>query len=338
MNTLFYFLAGSSVYQVSKQDTAWQLIENKVDHVFLCLTADPVKNGRLYGGTFDDGLWISNDYGKTWQPVGDGITHKRILSVAVSPTEVVNGSSVVWAGTEPSGLFRSEDDGQTWTTFPQLLELPSEPTWSFPPRPHTHHVRVIQPDLHDKQRIYVGIELGGVIKSIDQGKSWEDRKEGSQFDSHNLTMTHKAKGRIYEVAGGGYAESLDGGKTWQTINEGLNSYSYLVDIAVDVGNPEIIIASAANSARTAYQPSRAHTVIVRREGNEPWEIVSEGLPEADGSAIFQLLAHESEPGVFYAVNNTGFFISLDSGKSWEKVTLDWPEEIKKRQVRGFVVV
>lgn len=312
------------------------MIENEVDHIFLCLTADPVKVGRLYGGTFEDGLWMSDDHGKTWQPVGDGITHERILSVTVSPTEVINGYSVVWAGTEPSGLFRSEDGGKTWTTFPTLLDLPSEPTWSFPPRPHTHHVRDIQPDLHDDKRIYVGIELGGVMKSVDQGKSWEDRKPGSQFDCHTLTMTKRAKGRIYEAAGGGYAESHDSGKTWETINDGLEPYTYLVDITVDAYNPDIVIASAAKTARTAYQPSQAHTVIVRREGDNPWKVVSEGLPDPDGSAVFQLIADESGQGVFYAVNNLGFYISRDTGKSWEQVDIDWPEHIEQRQVRGFV--
>lgn len=338
MISSFYFVAGSSVYEVKKEDTAWSLKENRIDHVFLCLAADPVKSGRLYGGTFEDGLWISDDYGKTWQPAGEGITHKRILSVEVSPTEVMNGHSVIWVGTEPSGLFRSVDGGKTWTTFPDLLDLPSEPTWSFPPRPHTHHIRTIQPDIHDEMRIYVGIELGGVMKSIDQGKSWEDRKEGSQYDCHALTMNKQAEGRIYEAAGGGYAESLDGGATWETINDGLDPYTYLVDITVDAGNPDIILASAAKSARTAYQPSQAHTVMVRREGDKPWEVVSEGLPESDGSAVFQVLSHESEPGVFYAINNTGFYTSRDTGHSWEKIELDWPEEIKKRQVKGFVAV
>lgn len=338
MISSFYFIAGSSVYEVSKQDASWHLLENKSEYVFLCLTADPVKKGRLYGGTFDNGLFVSDDHGKTWQPAGEGITYQRILSVTVSPTEVINGHSVVWVGTEPSGLFRSEDGGNTWTTFPSLLDLPSKPTWSFPPRPYTHHVRVIQLDLHDENGIYVGIELGGVMKSVDQGETWEDRKEGSQFDSHDLTMTKQAEGRIYEAAGGGFAESLDGGSTWETKNDGLDPYTYLVDIAVDSGNPDIIIASAAKTARTAYQPSRAHTVIVRREGNQPWEIVSDGLPDADRSAVFQLLADESEPGVFYAVNNTGFFISRDSGRTWEQVELDWPDEIRKRQVRGFVGV
>ena len=79
-------------------------------------------------------------------------------------------------------------------------------------------------------------------------------------------------------------------------------------------------------------------MIVRREGNEPWEVISEGLPEADGSAVFQLIADESNSRVFYAVNNLGLFISRDSGRSWEQIKLDWPETIKKRQVKGFVAV
>src|SRR5690625_7873888 len=90
-------------------------------------------------------------------------------------------------------------------------------------------------------------------------------------------MTKQAKGRIYEAAGGGYAQSKDSGETGETINDGLDPYSYLVDLAVDSGNLDIVVASAAKSARTAYQPSRAHSVIVRREGDQPWQVISKGL-------------------------------------------------------------
>ena len=49
----------------------------------------------------------------------------------------------VYAGTEPSALYRSDDGGETWHELESLLELPSRPTWSFPPRPWTSHVRWI---------------------------------------------------------------------------------------------------------------------------------------------------------------------------------------------------
>ncbi|MCJ8008545.1 WD40/YVTN/BNR-like repeat-containing protein [Lederbergia wuyishanensis] len=338
MVSALYFVARSSVFKVQKTDSVWGLIEMRTAHEFYCLAVDPTRRERLYAGTFNDGLWISDDGGLTWEPAGKGIFHDRVLSVAVSPTEVINGYSVVWAGTEPSELFRSEDGGKTWIHFPKLLDLPSKPTWRFPPRPHTHHVRWIQPDLHDEQKIYVGIELGGVMKSEDKGIYWEDRKPGSQYDCHTLTMNRLAKGRIYEAAGGGFAESLDGGETWATFNDGLGSDTYLVDIAVDPANPDTMVASAAHGAYSAYDPQRASTVIVRRKNGKAWEVVTDGLPEREGSSIFSLISHESEPGIFYAVNNLGIFQSIDAGKSWKPLLKDWPKSLIKERVRWFVAV
>ncbi|MBS4219855.1 hypothetical protein KHA96_16190 [Bacillus sp. FJAT-49711] len=338
MVSALYFVAGHSIFQATKDDSVWSLNEMKAPHDFYCLAVDPIRPERMYGGTFNHGLWISDNNGMKWEPAGKGIYHNRVLSVAVSPTEVMNDYSVVWAGTEPSELFRSEDGGKTWTHFPKLLDLPSKPTWRFPPRPHTHHVRWIQPDLHDEKRIYVGIELGGVMKSVDKGVHWEDRKPESQYDCHTLTMNSLAKNRIYEAAGGGFAESLDGGATWTTFNEGLDSDTYLVDIAVDPANPDIMIASAAKGAHSAYDPERANTVIVRREGGKTWEVINNGLPKRDGSSIFSLISHESEPGVFYAVNNIGIFQSTDTGKSWIPLPLDWPKALVKERVRWFVAV
>src|SRR5699024_736173 len=102
-------------------------------------------------------------------------------------------------------------------------------------------------------------------------------KQHSQFDCHTMTMHPDVTGRIYEAAGGGYAESRDGGATWETINAGLKPYTYLVNIAVDRGNPDTIIAAAAKGAHSAYRPSSAHTVIVRSEAGNPCEIVNDGL-------------------------------------------------------------
>jgi len=333
-----FFISENSLFELSKKKNVWMLDEKKANVEFRCLATDPTQDGRLYAGTFNDGLWISDDRGESWQKAGTGIAHNRVLSVAVSPTEIVNGYRVVWAGTEPSGLFRSEDGGATWSECPNLLKLPSEPTWSFPPRPHTHHVQWIEPDLHNENRIFVGIELGGVMRSEDKGKTWDDRKPGSQYDCHALAMHSLAEGKIYEAAGGGYAESIDGGNTWGTFNEGLEAYTYLIDIAVDPADPETIVASAAKRARTAYMPERAHTVIVRRTRNSNWEVIRGGLPQPDGSAAFSFATHVSEPSVFYAVNNLGFFQSTDAGKSWNKISVAWPDDLKEKRVRNLIAL
>ena len=83
-----------------------------------------------------------------------------MFSLAVSPAD-----GAVYAGTEPSRLFRSDDSGESWRELDALLELPSRPTWSFPPRPWTWHVRWIAPSPHDAGLLLVGIELGGLMRS-----------------------------------------------------------------------------------------------------------------------------------------------------------------------------
>ena len=92
---------------------------------------------------------------------------------------------------------------------PDLLELPSHPSWSFPPRPWTSHVRWIAPSPHDADLVLVGIELGGLMRSTDAGESWEYHRPGAQRDVHSLAWHPTAAGRAYEAAGGWTAWSED---------------------------------------------------------------------------------------------------------------------------------
>ena len=67
-----------------------------------------------------------------------------VTAVDVSHAEQADGLGIVYAGTEPSAVFRSDNGGDSWVDLAGLRALPSAATWSFPPRPHTHHVRWIE--------------------------------------------------------------------------------------------------------------------------------------------------------------------------------------------------
>ena len=217
-----------------------------------CVAVDPTNPDRVFAGTFDHGVYRSKDGGKTWTSLADGIPHKRIPSIAISPSHQENGMPVVYAGTEPSNLYRSEDNGETWTEFPTLPELPSAPTWSFPPRPWTSHVRWISLSHHDPELIFAGIELGGVMRSQDGGETWEDRKPGSQPDSHAIATHPVDPSRVYEAAGGGVAVSTDAGDTWNRADEGMDRH-YCWALAVDPDDPDLWYVSATHGARYAHR-------------------------------------------------------------------------------------
>ena len=283
-----------------------------------CLAVDPLDPNRLYVGTFDKGLYRSRDGGQTWQQAGEGIPHPRVLSVTFAPSRRSNGQSAVYAGTEPSNLYRSEDDGATWQTFPRLTELPSAPTWSFPPRPWTSHVRWIAAHPTDPETIYVGIELGGVMRSRDGGTTWEDRKPGSQHDSHALATHPAAPDRIYEAAGGGIARSDDAGATWSPLDEGTDRH-YTWGLAVDAADPDLWYVSATYGAREAHRNNGdARARIYRKRGDAPWQPLNGGtLPDPLPRMPYALLAPRERPGALYAgMQNGEIWLTEDTGETW----------------------
>src|SRR5258708_16926773 len=111
-----------------------------------------------------------------------------VVSVGVSRSAEHSGLSAVYAGTEPSSLYRSEDGGLSWQLLPALRELPSASSWSFPPRPWTHHVRTIALHPTDPESLAVGIELGGGMRSGEGGKA-SIHHNHQHFNGRHLLLT-----------------------------------------------------------------------------------------------------------------------------------------------------
>jgi photosystem II stability/assembly factor-like uncharacterized protein len=309
-----------------------------------CLAVDPLRPELIYCGTFDQGLWHSSDAGRSWQHVDEGITHNRVMSVAVSALERTGGYGVVYAGTEPSALFRSEDGGNTWRECEALRQLPSAPTWSFPPRPYTSHIRWITPDPVRPGRVFAAAEAGALVRSLDGGQTWEDRKPDGPFDTHTLVIhkllpdrLHSAAGDGFMQAGTGFVQSDDGGDTWYRPDEGLEHH-YLWSVAADPADPSTLVVSAAHSPQQAHDPRHAESAIYRRSGNGPWQQMHEGLPEPRGLLAAVLAANEAEPGVFYASGNRDVYRSANAGISWEMLPIRWPAGTHPVRTHALVVV
>lgn len=285
------------------------------------LAVDPHHPERVYCGTCDQGLWRSDDGGDSWTRL-HGIESAHVQSVAVSPV----APDLVFAGTEPTGLYRSDDGGNTWRRLATLNGLPSAPTWSFPPKPETSHVRWITSHPRDADRIVVAIEAGALVQSRDGGVTWQDRFPGGPYDSHTVLIHPDGPDRVLSAAGDGFFASDDGGETWRKPMQGL-PWGYCWGLAVDAGDPESVVMSVApNAGRGHGRRDRAQAVLCRRTGDGPWEVVRDGLPAAEGTTLSPLVANPAQPGRFFALNNTGLYRSENAGTTWERLDVPWRDE------------
>lgn len=292
---LLYAATGDHVFRISDDDAAPVLEDVGAQ----CVAAD---GDRVFVGTFDKGIFRSLDGGKTWADVTDGIPHRRVLAVCISP------HGEVYAGTEPSSLYRSTDDGDSWEDLASLRDVPSYDTWFFPPRPETHHVRWIAPHADDANAIHVGIELGGVLRTQDGGASFEDRHTDAVIDPHVVHAHPRATDRIYAIGGDGVSFSTDAGDTWTRDTEGMDRY-YVWGLAVDPADPDLWYISAAPGPDRAHGQGDAQGRLYRR--GSAWEPL--GSVERDMPYSLKAPA----PGVLVVGTRSGQIrVSDDAGETW----------------------
>jgi photosystem II stability/assembly factor-like uncharacterized protein len=290
------------------------------------LAWDPWIPHRAWCGTTDDGVLRSDDAGGSWEATG--LQGHRITALSPSPAR----KDLIWAGTEPSAVWRSEDGGERWEDAAGLENLPSSSQWSFPPRPHTHHVRWIACHPKMEGQLWVAIEAGALVMTSDGGRTWTDRVRGSPRDTHELDVHPQRPEALRVSAGDGYFESDDGGHHWTSPQAGLD-VTYLRSVVVDPGNPDIVVVSAASGPRSAYTGGRSDGRLFRRVGGGSWERVPHGWPDPPDT-LAALLRAEPEEGSLWAADERGIHRSQDGGAHWREVVAF---ETQPQFLRGFAV-
>src|SRR5437870_1958026 len=174
-----YAATGDGIARLDELGDAWTVELFVSASGAQCLAVDPDDPNTVYAGLREGGVRRTVDAGRSW--VDCALPEPGVFSLAVSAAD-----GAVYAGTEPSRLFRSNERGESWRELDGLLDLPSRPTWSFPPRPWTSHVRWIAPSPHDAALILVGTEPAGLMRPTDAGESWEDQRPGAQRDVPSL--------------------------------------------------------------------------------------------------------------------------------------------------------
>jgi hypothetical protein len=300
---------------------------------------------------FGPSVAVSDDLGATWQepdaaplafPADAGAAVERVWQIAPAGPEQPD---VVYAGTQPSALFRSTDGGRTYDLVRSLWDHPHRPQWEAGFGGQAIHT--ILPHPTDPQRVLVAMSTGGVYVTADGGATWAPSNDGikayflpdpwPEFGQcvHKVARDGADPERFYAQNHHGVYRSVDGGGSWQSIADTLPS---------DFGFP--IVAHPRRGGTIWNFPLTAdsdrHPVDLRcrvytsTDAGDTWQPQEAGLPTGPYyPAVLRdaMSADDAEPaGVYFGTRSGEVYASRDEGRSWSSVAAHLPDVLCVRAV------
>ena len=281
-----------------------------LDYAAARLAASPTQPQRAYLAAYEAGLFRTDDGGAAWESVAS-YPSDYAHSVLVHPED----SRTVYVGSEPAAVFRSRDGGDSWEECAGFRTVPESSGWFFHGT-RLSHVRHLGMAPDDPDRLYAGIEVGGVVGSRDGGETWE-QMGGTDPDIHFINLSMDRPGTVYVATAGGPYRSDDQGKSWELINAGLQR-GYTVHIAAAPDDADLVLVSVSNNSQ------RKNAQLYRStDGGHHWQQV-EGAG-SDDDMVVAMDWDPAQPGYVYAGTDRGkLFQSGDGGESWEPLPLSLP--------------
>lgn len=303
---------------------------------------DP-RDGAIYAalklGHFGVKFRRSDDGGKSWAefpppayPQAEGgASLEMIWALAAGGADQPD---LIWAGTLPGGLFRSDDRGESWTLIQSLWNRPERSQWfgGGYDHPGIHSICI---DPRDSRKLTVGISCGGIWKSDDAGTTWRQAGQGLRSDylppdlaydpvsqdPHFIAACRNRPDTIWCQHHNGIFLSRDAGASFEEIID-VRPSVFGFGVAVHPDDPDT--AWFAPAQKDEYRvPVDGRFVITRtRDGGKTFEQLTRGLPQ---SASFDLIYRHgldiSADGGLLAIGSTtgNLWISENQGDDWEHV-------------------
>jgi photosystem II stability/assembly factor-like uncharacterized protein len=315
----------------------WKVAHRAItDKHISALMAEP-ESGLIFAGAFHGSVHVSADGGKSWEQRGNGMTQNNVYSLAARG---VNGNARVFAGTEPAHLFASDDLGLNWREVSSLRSVPSVPKWNFPAPPHIGHVKHIAFDPAAPTTIYASIEVGGLLKSMDGGESWQEFPD--LYEDVHRVMIHPSNARfLYAVTGRGLYVSPDAGASWEQWTRREDEIGGYPDgFVFRPSDPNLIFMTAAHDAPGTWRTTHFAGARISRskDGGRTWEILRNGLPDRLQASIEAFCLEEAADRcrIFAATTAGEVLCSEDLGEHWQAIISGLPAISKAGHYRNLV--
>ncbi|CAB3696907.1 WD40/YVTN/BNR-like repeat-containing protein [Paraburkholderia rhynchosiae] len=245
---------------------------------------------------------------------------------------------VLWAGTIPGGLFRSDNGGDTWVLNRALWDRPERSEWfgGGYDAPGIHSVMV---DPRDSRHLTIGVSCGGVWQTDDGGAMWRVSAEGMEADympperrgdanvqdPHRVVQCPASPDALWTQHHCAIFRSTDGAAHWQRIEAQPSSFGFAVAVHPREPDTAWFVPAVKDQCRI---PVDGQLVVTRtRDGGRTFERFSNGLPPAPAyDLVYRHALAVDESGMRLAMGSTtgALWTSDDGGENWQLVSAHLP--------------
>lgn len=291
---------GALVFRENREGSHWDLVAHGLyGRKVACMVGR--EDGTIFAGAADGTVYSTTDW-ENWTPLYEGLKYTSVYSLALDP----DNSDILYAGTAPAAVFKSTDQGRTWSHLENHRQVEGSDNWSFGQPPYTPRVNSLLRHPTRPDCLFTSVQDGGVVASFDGGATWEARQSGLPRQVTGLALHTGAPDRLYATTIIGFFRSDDLGKTWKNQVSGL-PWINTSCVAVAPGSPDHLIAGVT-------KPDSGTGTLFRSEnGGLSWTLASASLPLIGNSSITSVCAGATR---FYAGSSGGHLYSSSNGTTW----------------------
>ena len=243
----------------------------------------------------------------------------------------------IYIGTDPGGLFKSTDNGDSFELVRGLWDQPSRKTQWFGGGRDNPGIHSIIVDPNDSDHIYIGISCAGVFETTDGGEHWEPRNKGltADFlpdpnsevgqDPHLVDVCVNDPKVMWQQNHCGIWRTDDAGKNWTEISDKNGPANFGFAVAAHPSDPNVawVVPGISDEVRVAVD--KALCVCRTDDGGKTWKEFRNGLPQ---SACFDIVYRHAldltGDSLAFGTTTGNLYLSNDKGENWTALSNSLP--------------